>query len=244
VKLTPRDTMLLAVITVIVLAGGLWYLLVRPASSDLSAARDELVAVREESTGLRDTLGRLSGQDVARALDASERLETAKALPEETAAPGMIVELERLAKRANVELDAVRTLSSSAYGGLVGTEYEVVVSGAFFDADDFLYRMHRLVEVNERRVPSIRGRLYAMRSINLESEQTEGEEPAPMDEGRVTAKIDLLVFSSGGAVEGTVAAPTTTPTADEGDAPEGDEAESGAPTTPAGAPASGGAATP
>jgi Tfp pilus assembly protein PilO len=215
VKVTQRDAVLLAVLGVLALAGAVWFFLVRPASADLSSARDELTAVQDETIGLRDTLGRLSGQDITRALDATERLETAKALPPETAAPGTIVELERLAARANAQLDSVRTLSSSAYGSLVGTEYEVVVTGAFFDVDDFLYRMHRLVEVNERRTPSIRGRLYATRSVLLEPEEAEAAAQQPMDEGRVRATATVLVFSSSGAFEGDGASgATTTPVAE------------------------------
>lgn len=229
-KLGQRDTILLAVVGVVGLVALLWYFTVRPASAELDDARAELTGLQSETTTLRDTLGRLSGEDVDEVLDATERLRTAKALPNETAAPGTLVELERLSGRANVQLDAVRTLSSTAYGSLVGTEYEVKVSGGFFDVDDFLYRVHRLVEVNERRAPSIRGRLYATRSVTLVKEEG-ADEQQPMDEGRVTATATVLAFSSGGAVEGEVASPTTTPVAGTTDA----DGDAGGTTTAPGA---------
>lgn len=214
--LSQRDRILLAVLAVVAVLGGSWYFVVRPASAELADARTELTTVQGQATGLRDTIARLTPADVNRVLDATERLRTAKALPQETAAPGTIVELEAMARRANVDLASLRTLSSNAYGSLVGTEYEVVVTGAFFDVDDFLYRTHRLVEVNERRAPNVRGRLYATRSVTMEPEQEDEEEPQPLDESRVRATVTLLAFSSEGAVEGDVASSaTTTPVAAE-----------------------------
>ena len=120
----------------------------------------------------------------------AERLRLSKALPEGTEAPGVVVQLQRLADRANVELTSIKTNSFSDYGSIRGTEFEVRVTGRFFDVDDFLYRLHRQVAVDEKDRPIVGGRLFATTSVDLTLDQgTAGTEGSPKDDDLVVGTV-------------------------------------------------------
>ena len=223
-KMTKRDMILLAVIGAIAVIGGFWWFMVKPAKADLSAQRDQLAQIQSEAGGLRDSLSRMAVSTKGEAMRTAERLRLSKALPEGTEAPGVVVQLQRLADRANVELTSIKTNSFSDYGSIRGTEFEVRVTGRFFDVDDFLYRLHRQVAVDEKDRPIVGGRLFATTGVDLTLDQgTTDSEGSPSADDFVVGTIRVVAFSSvpGGAASGrsvatappatAVAAPATTP---------------------------------
>ena len=114
--------------------------------------------------------------------------------------------------RANVELTSIKTNSFSDYGSIRGTEFEVRVTGRFFDTDDFLYRLHRQVAVDEKDRPIVGGRLFATTAVNLTLDQSEGSTSGPLaDDDKVVATIKIVAFSSvpGGAASATAVTPGT-----------------------------------
>jgi len=211
-KVSKRDLVLLSVLGVIALFGGFYWFLVKPAQADLGAQRDALAQVQSESGGLRDTLSRLSISTKSVNKLSAERLRLSKALPDGTETPGIVVQLQRLADRSNVQLTSIKTNSFSDYGSIRGTEFEVRVTGRFFDTDDFLYRLHRQVAVDEKDRPIVGGRLFATTSVDLTLDQSEAAASGPLKDGdHVVATIRIVAFSSvpGGAASTAVAAPVT-----------------------------------
>jgi hypothetical protein len=88
------------------------------------------------------------------------------------------------------------------------------VTGRFFDVDDFLYRLHRQVAVDEKDRPVVGGRLFATTSVDLTLDQdggTNGAGGAPKGDDQVLGTVTVVAFSSvpGGAAAGTSVAPTT-----------------------------------
>ena len=213
-KMTKRDQILLAVIGVIAIVGGFYWFVVKPAKADLGTQKDALAAVQTETNDLRDTLSRMAADETGQAKRTQERLRLSKALPETTETPGVVVQLQRLADKANVQLTAIKTNTFSDYGSIRGTEFEVRVTGRFFDVDDFLYRLHRQVAVDEKDRPIVGGRLFATTSVDLTLQQdgdANGASGAPKADDKVLATIKVVAFSSvpGGAAAGTSVAPTT-----------------------------------
>lgn len=203
-KLTPRDRALLAVVGLVAVLGGMWWFVVKPAGEELSAQRDRLEEVRAETSVLRDTVARLEGGAKSEVQRTAQRLRLAKALPESTETPGVVVQLQRLADRANVELTSVKETSVSDYGAIRGTEFEVKVTGRFFDVDDFMYRLHRQVAVDERDRPVVGGRLFATKKIDI-SEAQAGSASGGIslaDEDDVVATLTIVAFSAGSAAAG------------------------------------------
>jgi Tfp pilus assembly protein PilO len=213
-KMTKRDQILIAVIGVIAIVGGFFWFVVKPAKAELGTQQDALAAVRDESNDLRDTLGRMAAGTKGESTRSAQRLRLSKALPETTETPGVVVQLQRLADRANVELTSIKTNTYSDYGSIRGTEFEIRVTGRFFDVDDFLYRLHRQVALDEKDRPIIGGRLFATTSVDLTLQQnTEGNGTggAPEGDDQVAGTVKLVAFSSvpGGAAAGTSVAPGT-----------------------------------
>ncbi len=221
-KLSVRDTVLLAILAVAVLAGGTYMLLVKGANADASATRERVVEVEARVSVVQDTLARLEADSQGEAERTAERLRLAKAIPGAAAVPGTLVQLQRLADRANVEFSALKTTSHVGYGAFAGTELEVKVTGRFFDVDDFLYRMHRMVRVDGRDNPVVKGRLLAVTGVKIDLAESVGTGVAGSRlgaEDKVEAGVSVVAFSDG---DGSDSASPDAPVADSDAEPSGD----------------------
>ncbi|MGI9540056.1 MAG: type II secretion system protein GspM [Miltoncostaeaceae bacterium] len=231
-KLSKRDSILLGVLALALLVGGTWWFVVKPANKDAAATRDQVEQVEGQISIVRDTLDRLERDSKGESARTAERLRLAKAIPQSAAVPGTIVQLQRLAKRSNVELAGVKTISRSGFGALAGIQLEVRVDGRFFDVDDFLFRMHRMVNVNRRDKPVVKGRLLAVTAVNIDlaeevNPNAAGSQLGPED--RVQAVLTVVAFSEGDGTGGDPTAPAATSAASAPPAgePPADDADDG-----------------
>jgi hypothetical protein len=214
-KISKRDKTLLAVLGIVAILGGFWWYVVKPGGAELDAQRDQLAAIQGEVGGLRDTLSRLQASGEDEAARTAQRLRLAKALPDATETPGVMVQLQALADKANVELTSIKTNQYSDYGSIRATEFEVRVTGRFFDVDDFLYRMHRQVAVDEKDRPIVGGRLFATTSVDLTLAPENPEGGSLDDDDQVVGTLKVVAFSSvpaGGSAPVTAPAATPAPT--------------------------------
>lgn len=202
-----RDRILLAALAALALLAGVWWFVVRPAGAEASAARDELALVRSDIGGIRDTIARLEANPVSESERTAERLRLAEALPERADIPGAILQLHRLADQANVELTAVRANAVQDYGTVRSTELELQVTGRFFEADDFLYRMHRLVVVGDDGRPAVSGRLFATTAIDINLAEGGVGVTGLGDTDPVVATIRVRAFSADGGAAGAAGTP-------------------------------------
>ncbi|HWH13252.1 MAG TPA: type II secretion system protein GspM, partial [Miltoncostaeaceae bacterium] len=204
--MTARDRVLLTVIAVLALLGGLWWFVVKPARADLAANRAQLQSVQEQSDVVRDQIARLERAEGGEVAQSLEGFRLAKAVPARVDVPAVLVQLQRIADDSNVQLRTLRTNGTTDYGGFRATELEVIVAGRFFDVDDFMFRMHRMVTVDEGDRPRVRGRLIAVRGFEMRiAEEGEVDPDAPRGRDRVETNLRLLVFSSpesGAAIAG------------------------------------------
>ncbi len=195
-KVSKRDLVLLAVLGAVAVIGGFYWFVVKPAKADLSAQRSQLAQVQSETGDLRDTLSRLQAGTASAAKLSSDRLRLSKALPATVETPGVVVQLQSLADRAGVELTSIKTNSFSDYGSIRGTQFEVRVTGRFFDVDDFLYRLHRQVAVDGRDRPIVGGRLFATSSVDLTLDQSNPSSTGSLkNDDVVVAVIEVVAFS-------------------------------------------------
>ncbi|MCU0307345.1 MAG: type II secretion system protein GspM [Thermoleophilia bacterium] len=201
-KISKRDKLILAGLLLAVLLGGVWYFSIRPAGAEIAQRRDEIATTGQRVAELTDTLTRMQGEKGALAARAAESLRMAKAVPDSPQVPGALVQLERLAARSDVRLEEVSTSKTTPYGEVTGTQFQVRVSGDFFDVDDFLYRMHDLVGLDERVRPQVGGRLLALTGFELglapEDEAQAGAASGAArraSEDRVQATLDIVAFS-------------------------------------------------
>ncbi len=110
------------------------------------------------------------------------------------------------------------------------------ITGSFFDVDDFLYRLHRQVTVNEKDQPVVSGRLFATTSVDLTLDQSDTTSEGGVNpDDQVVGTVKVLAFSS--VPSGAAAAPAAATTAPATTAPAAGSA------TPAAAPSTTGTTT-
>lgn len=211
-KLSKKDQLLLTIIAAVVGIGGFYWFYVKPAGADLSAGKERLTAAQDENAGLTDTLTRLQRDMKSLSGQSGERLRYSKAVPDSAQVPAAVYQIQRLADRADVDFSAITTQAVTELGGFAGRSFQIKVSGRFFDVDDFLYRLHRQVNVDARGRADISGRLFAVTKVDmvLQGEGTQaGVTGAELKAGdNVIATIDVVAFST--ATAGAAPASTAT----------------------------------
>ena len=197
-KLSKRDNILLAVILLVAGVGGFYWFYVKPAKKDLDAKQAQVAQVEQANDGLRDTITRLQQDAAGLSGQAAERLSYAKAVPDSAQVPAAIYQLQRLADRTNVEFTAIASQQTTDFGGFSGRPFQLKVTGKFFDVDDFLYRMHRMVQVRGEKA-DVNGRLFAVTKIDMNlatNDGTPGSGTQLKAEDKVLATIDVAAFST------------------------------------------------
>lgn len=209
--MTKRDRMLLIAIAIVAIFGGMYWFVIKPARAQVSARTAELQSVEDETGVLRDQIARLQKAEGGQLARSVEGFRLAKAVPDRDQVPAALVQLQRLATRSNVTFSSIHTTSTTDYAGFRATEISVTVGGRFFDVDDFLFRLHRQVTVDEQSRPRIAGRLFAVKSFEIQLAETDQNDPEAGSGDRVDADLKVLVFSTPNATTST--ASTTTATA-------------------------------
>lgn len=200
-KLSKRDSLLLVVIALVVGIGGFYWFYVKPAKKDLEAKQQQVAQVQSQNDGLRDTIARLEKDSKSLAGSAAQRLRLAKAVPDSAQVPGAIYQIQRLSDRSNVDFDAISTQNVTDLGGFAGRGFEIKVTGKFFDVDDFLYRLHRLVTVDPKGNAAISGRLFAVTKVEIGAGtkidgKTDTGATQLKNNDQVTATLDVVAFST------------------------------------------------
>lgn len=210
--MTKRDRVLLVIIAIVALLGGMYWFVIKPARAEVDQRTTELQSIQDESGVIRDQISRLEKAEGGELAQSVEGFRLAKAVPDRAQVPAAIVQLQRLATRSNVMLSSIRTNSTTDYSGFRATEIEVAVNGRFFDVDDFMFRVHRQVTVDEQDRPRIGGRLFAVRSFELQLADKDDSDPEATGDDRVKAVVKLLVFSAPAAAANADATGTTAAT--------------------------------
>lgn len=208
-NLNKRDKILLSVLALVVAIGGVYWFVVKPAKAEAQANRDELAMLESDTANVRDQLDRLKKERNGEQNRLVAGFQMAKAVPARPQVASAVVQLEDLARKTNVRLTGVRTNNVTSYGPITATELSVLVKGRFFDVDDFMFRLHKLVTVDEQSRPDVRGRLFATKAVDIDvvTGDTEDQGATP---NSVETEIKVLIFTEGGSTTA-VAAPSAGP---------------------------------
>lgn len=202
-KLSKKDQLLLTIIAAVVGIGGFYWFYVKPAGASLAESKTKLTAAQDANAGLADTLTRLERDMKSLSGQSGERLRFSKAVPDSAQVPAAVYQIQRLADRADVDFSAITTQTVTELGGFAGRSFQIKVSGRFFDVDDFLYRLHRQVNVDARGRADISGRLFAVTKVDMVLAGQGGQAGvtgAELQAGdKVTATIDVIAFSTAAA---------------------------------------------
>lgn len=200
-KMTQRDKFLLLVVAGIVALGGIFQFYLSPAKTEreeaiqrVSDLETQVQTARTQLTQLQTAAkgGSPTGKQEVRLVD---RLRLAKAYPFDRDIPATILQIEQIAKEANVTLGPATPDEGTDYAGVTGTAFTIEVSGRFFEVQDFMHRMHNRVSITPFGKLKVQGRLFAITQADLTPEDGEGS--ATSASSVVNANITVVVFSKG-----------------------------------------------
>jgi Tfp pilus assembly protein PilO len=205
VKRKPSQNAVVALLAALILLGAAaaYFLLVSPQKSKASELQKEAAATREEIVRLR-SLVQQSGQ--TEPIRVAELFRLTKAMPNEVDMPGIILELNSIARETGIRFDSITPQSPVEANGGLATPINLVFQGNYFELSDFLFRLRSLVGVRGGRLDAT-GRLFQVDTVSF----SEGEKKFP----EIAASLTVAAYSygSGAGATGAAAAPVTPPAA-------------------------------
>ena len=161
--LPPRAQIAIAAGAVLVYALALWFLLVAPKQAEATTVADDVIAAELRLVEARVTTTRpqTGGTRV------SDVLRLAKAMPASADQPGLVLELDRLARSTGVKLGSITPREAVLTAG-TPTAIPVVVTaeGSYRQITRFIRRARELVRVRGGNVRAT-GRLFAVQAVEL-----------------------------------------------------------------------------
>ncbi len=214
-KMTQRDKILLLVVAGLVALGGIYKFYLSPAKTERDEAIQKVADLETQVQTARTTLTQLQtaakggGKGAAKQeVRLVDKLRLAKAYPYDRDIPATILQIEQIAKEANVALGPATPDEGTDYAGVTGTAFTIAVTGRFFEVQDFMYRMHNRVTITPFGKLKVKGRLFAITAANLSPEGGEGSTTSSST--KVKADLTVVVFSKGAQAPAAAAAPATT----------------------------------
>jgi hypothetical protein len=160
---SKRGQIGLAVALVLVIGLGGWFLLVKPKKSH---AQDLSVQITTAESELATRKQELSKPYAAVQVKAADLYRLTRALPDHADMPGIMLQLERLARGNKVTLEGVVPNALVANAGLDEQPLSVKVQGRYTNVSKFVGALQRLTRVKNKRLDST-GRLYVVKSVRL-----------------------------------------------------------------------------
>lgn len=196
-KLSPRDTMIaigvgVALALVLFLVFGL-----RPKLSELAQVRAEQVAEAEKLKQNEMKLKRLDAIRREAADIEAQRIELARRMPREAELPSFIIDLQRTANDADLDLKDLKFDEPEAQGGYKSIGFQLRAEASFYTVVDFLYRIEEMkrdtiiddLSLSPSNYPSlsvsIKGRTFMV--IEKEAPAAPANEGAPVTGGTPAA---------------------------------------------------------
>jgi hypothetical protein len=198
VKLTPKRKIIAGAVGTVVIMGLIYTMSISPSNDAEASSNAQLATVQSAIAGDQVQLTQLQALASHQPAMLAKAFRLNKAVPLTAQTPGMMIELQSLAKASNVTLTQVRTVSTTSAGALTATVYEVDVTGRFFNVDDFLYRVHHQVAVSPAGKVVIKGRLFAVTGVQLSLAASSSSASPHANANNVLADLQLMTFSSGG----------------------------------------------
>ena len=205
--LPTRTLVAIATGVVLVYALALWFLLVAPKRAEATSLTDDVIAAElrladARAKALRPQSAAPAGQRV------SDVLTLAKAMPSSADQPGLVLELDRLARSTGVKLGTITPRDPVVNaGGPTAIPVVVTAEGSYRQITRFVRRARELVRFRRGEVRAT-GRLFTVQAVEL-TESNAKRFPF------LDATITLNAFVYDGPIVVETPAPATTEDEDE-----------------------------
>jgi Tfp pilus assembly protein PilO len=228
VKGLPKPAALAIVIVVLLVVTLLGYfLLISPQRSKSADLVAEAQSIETQIQTLRIANAQVQKAEPIRVADL---FRVSKAMPSTDDMPGVLLELNRIARETGIRFESITPQEATDAGGYLRRPIDLVFDGNFYELSDFIFRLRTLVRVRGGQLEAT-GRLFTVNSLNF----AESEQSFP----RIKATLNVSAYVYGtGAPTPTAPAPAPAPAGPQPPAPA-TPAPGAPPATP---PASGTAA--
>jgi len=189
---------IVGVVLVVGLAG--WFFFVHPQGTKLKNLKAESADVQQRIDAYQR---QVAAARSAPKIEIADVYRLAKAMPDKTDMPDLVLELSQLARDAGIRFDSISPQTVAAVGSYSVLPISVTFNGNFYNLADFLYRLRSLVTVNAGRLDAT-GRLFEVDTLTF------NESPLKFPQIQATLVIDAFVYGSGAVPA--AAPPATTDT--------------------------------
>jgi type IV pilus assembly protein PilO len=201
-KPLPQQAMIAIVVAAVLLFGfAAWFLVVHPQSGKVANLKREAQDVQEKIDAYNQ---QVAAARSAPKIEVADVYRLAKAMPDKTDMPDVLLELSQLARDTGISFETVAPQPAVGIGSYTVLPISVTFNGNFYDLADFLYRLRSLVTVNAGRLDAT-GRLFEVDTLTF------NEGPAKFPQIQANLVIDAFVYAAAAAAPPTPAAPSATP---------------------------------
>jgi len=209
----PKPAALAIVIVALLVVTLLGYfLLISPQRSKSADLVAEAQSIETQIQTLRIANAQVQKAEPIRVADL---FRVSKAMPSTDDMPGVLLELNRIARETGIRFESITPQEATDAGGYQRRPIDLVFDGNFYELSDFIFRLRTLVRVRGGQLEAT-GRLFTVNSLNF----AESERSFPRI--KATLNVSAYVYGTG--------APTPTPPAP---APAGAQPPAPAPPAPA-----------
>jgi Tfp pilus assembly protein PilO len=164
-----------------------WFLLVRPQGSKLKSLKAQTAEVQTKVDAYQQ---QVAAARAAPKIEVADVYRLAKAMPDRTDMPDLLLELSQLARDTGIRFDSISPQSGAAIGSYQVIPIAVTFNGNFYNLADFLYRLRSLVSVHGGRLDAT-GRLFSVDTLTF------NESPLHFPQIQASLVIDAFVYGSG-----------------------------------------------
>jgi hypothetical protein len=179
-----------------------WFLLVRPQGAKLKSLKAQTAEVQAKVDAYQQ---QVAAARAAPKIEVADVYRLAKAMPDRTDMPDLLLELSQLARDTGIRFDSISPQSGAAISSYQVIPIAVTFNGNFYNLADFLYRLRSLVSVHGGRLDAT-GRLFSVDTMTF------NESPLHFPQIQATLVIDAFVYGSGSPPPLVAPPPTTSTT--------------------------------
>jgi len=199
--LNPAALIALIVGAVLVVGFAGWFLLVHPQGGKLNNLKREAEDVQQKIDAYEQ---QVAAARSAPKIEVADVYRLAKAMPDKTDMPDLVLELSQLARDTGIRFDSISPQGPTPVDSYQVLPITVTFNGNFYNLADFLYRLRSLVTVHAGRLDAT-GRLFAVDTLTF------NESPLKFPQIQATLVIDAFVYGAGAPAPAAVTpTPTTT----------------------------------
>jgi len=198
----PKPAAIALVVVALLVVGALGYfVLISPKRSAASELATQVASTESEIQARRIAQHQTPTAEPIRAADL---FRVTKAMPNKSDMPGVLLELNRIARETGIRFESIAPQDGVDAGGYLRQPIDLVFEGNFYELSDFLYRLRTLVAVQNGELRAT-GRLFTVRTLSF----VEGDRAFPQI--KATLGVDAYVYGTGAPSAAPVPTPAPAP---------------------------------